>query len=97
MQFKEFILTEKYDSHIGPKFETLKQHRTTLTPEERQEVMDAKAVWHMGPSGKASPAVWKSVVRGKTWYVTNTHRAYNVTPTLKGTIRRFHEFIKGTS
>jgi len=59
--------------------------------------MQRKAVWHHGPKGSETPAVWKSVVNGKTWYVTNTHRAYNVTGTLKGTIKRFHEFIRSTA
>jgi len=81
----------------GPKWETLKKNKVKLTPEERKQVMDAKAVWHHGPNGEATPAVGKAVVDGKTWYETHTHRAYNVRPTLKGAISRYHKFIKGTA
>ena len=80
-----------------PSFEKLKAGKVSLTKDEREEVMKSKAVWHNGPGGKPSPAVWKSVVSGKTWYVTHTHRAYNVTSTLKGTIKRYHDFIKETA
>jgi hypothetical protein len=80
-------------------FKTLKKNKKPLTPEERKTVMDEKAVWHHGNNGGASPAVWKSVCpkTGKTTFITNTHRAYNTAPTLKGAISRFHTFIKGTA
>ena len=78
-------------------FAILKENKTPLTPEERDEVMKAKAVWHLGPNGEESPAVWKSVLNGKTTYVTNTHRAFNTAPTLKGGIERYHKFIKDTA
>lgn len=90
-------LTEAYDGRKGPKFKALKKGKVPLDPEERKLCMDRKAVWHHGPGGAETAAVWKSVIGGKTWYVTNTHRAMNVTPTLKGTIRQFHDFIKGTA
>jgi hypothetical protein len=96
-----FAFAEGYDGRSGPRYPALKKGKCRLDPEERQLCLDREAVWHfnMGPGGvrKPSPAVWKSKVNGKTWYVTNTHRAYNVTPTLKGTIKRFHDFIKGTA
>jgi hypothetical protein len=78
-------------------FQVLKENKKPLTPEERDEVLKAKAVWH--PSNHDGPvsAVWKSVNNGKTTYVTHTHRAYNTAPTLKGAIDRFHKFIKGTA
>ncbi len=63
----------------------------------RLEVMKSKAVWHHGPKGEETPAVWKSIVKGETYFITNTHRAYNITRTLKGTIDRYHKFIKGTA
>lgn len=84
----------------GNEFKTLKKHEQPLTPEERKEVMDKKAVWHFSHhNGNPSSAVWKSVdpKTGKTTYVTHTHRAYNTAPTLKGAIGRFHKFIKSTA
>lgn len=89
--------SDEYDGRKGPKFETLKENRVNLSDEERAKIMEAKAVWHHGPNGEATPAVWKSIVRGETWFVTNTHRAYNVTKTVEGTIRRFHRFIRSTA
>lgn len=85
-----------YDGRSGPKWKALKKGRVKLTPEERKKVMDAKAVWHFN-GGAPSPAVGKSVVDGKTWYETHTHRAVNVRPTLAGAISRYHKFIKSTA
>jgi len=82
-------------------FEVLKKNKIPLEQEERDEVMRRKAVWHNHPNPKYNPvpAVWKSKNpnTGKVTYVTNTHRAYNTAPTLKGAIRRYHVFIKGTA
>ena len=80
----------------SPKMETLKKNKKPLTDEERKLVMDGGAVWHHGTNGEETPAVWKSVVDDKTWYVCNTHRAYQCKPTLKGAIKAF-EFIETTS
>ena len=79
-------------------FKKLEKNKVDLTPEERKIVMDKKAVWHFN-GGNPSPAVWKSVdpKTKKITYVTNTHRAYNTAPTLKGAIGRYHSFIKGTA
>lgn len=81
------------------KFEKLEDNKIPLTDEERKKVMDADAVWHFSHLNKPSPAVWKSKDKktGKITYVTNTHRAYQDRPTLKGAISIFHSFIKGTS
>lgn len=95
IELKKFAAA--YVGGKGPNFKALKAGKVNLTPEEREEVMSRKAVWHHAPKGGESSAVWKSIVNGKTWYVTHTHRAYNLTKTLKGTIGRFHDFIKGTS
>jgi hypothetical protein len=81
----------------GPTMKTLKANKVKLTDEERKQVMDAKAVWHHGPSGEETPAVWKAQVGDQTWYVTNTHRAYNTAKSLKGAISRYHKFIKTTA
>jgi hypothetical protein len=94
MLITELFLIEKKSS-----FEVLKTNKKPLTPEEREEVMKSGAVWHRGSDdGAASPAVWKSEnSKGKKTYVTNTHRAFNTAPTLRGAIGRFHKFIKGTA
>src|SRR5208337_1415099 len=40
----------------SPEIATLKKNQTKLDPEEREQVMKAGAVWHMGKVGAASPA-----------------------------------------
>lgn len=81
----------------SPKMDTLKKNKVPLTDEERDLVMERKAVWHHGKEGAPSPAVWKSKVKDQTWYVTNTHRAFQAKKTLKSAIKIFHDFIKGTA
>lgn len=90
--FKQFLIE-------ASEMEKLKKNKKPLTDEERKLCMDRKAVWHHGPNGEETPAVWKSVCpdSGKTTYVTNTHRAYNTASTMKGAIKRYHDFIKGTA
>lgn len=80
-------------------YKKLEKNKVPLTKEERLIVMKRGAVWHHGPGGKPSPAVWKSVDKktGKTTYITATHRAYNTADTVKGAINRYHKFIKGTA
>ena len=92
----KIIKTKKYAASKGPKMETLKKNRSVLTDEERKEIMDGGAIWHHGPNGKETPAVWKSIVDGKTWYVCNTHRAYQCKSTLKGAINAY-DFIETTA
>jgi len=78
--------------------EVLKENRTPLTDEERSICLKEKAVWHHGPNGEESPAVWRSKnSSGEVTYVTNTHRAYQTDSTLKGCIKKFHDFIKDTA
>lgn len=87
------------------RFERLKKNQVDLTPEERAEVYRRKAVWHryMGTGTnrkhRVESAVWKSVNArtGEATYVTNTHRAYQTAPTLKGAIGWYHRFIKSTA
>jgi len=88
--------TESISEAKSPKMKALKDNRVELDDAERKEVMRRGAVWHHGKDGKPTPAVWKSEVRGKTYYVCNTHRAAAVKPTLKGAIRAF-DFIETTS
>ena len=91
MRFSKFLVE-------ASKFEQLKKNKKPLTDEERDLCMKRKATWHHGPNGKASPAVWKSIdKKGKCTYITNTHRAYNTATTMKGAIKRYHDFIKGTA
>ena len=88
----EQMITEKVSE-----FQKLKNAQVPLTPEERRACMDQKAVWHFNKKGP-SPAVWKAPdASGKMWYITNTHRAWQKRPTLKGAIHVFHNFIKGTA
>ena len=77
----------------------LEKNKVPLTDEERVLVMEREAIWNHGPNGEATPAVWKSVDKktGDTTYITNTHRAWNKAPTLKGAINRYHRFIKSTA
>jgi len=78
-------------------FERLKDNKVKLTPEERKEVMDKKAVWHFN-GGSPSPAVWKSKkADGSFVYICNTHRAWQQRNTLQAAISIFHKFIKGTA
>lgn len=103
-KFKEYCTIfcsdkNKINESKKSEIERLKDNKIPLTDEERKIVMDADAVWHFSPSNKPSPAVWKSKnpKTEKITYVTNTHRAYNTAPTLKGAISKFHDFIKGTA
>jgi len=89
--------SEKKASKSNPPFETLKKNKKKLTDEERDKVMKAKAVWHHGPNGEATPAVWKSDVKGDIWYVTNTHRAFQARKSLEAAINIYHDFIKSTA
>jgi len=91
----KIIKTKRYASN-GPKMETLKKNKKPLTEEERKEVMDKGAVWHHGPNGEETPAIWKAEINGKTWFVCNTHRAYQCKPTLKGAINAY-DFIETTA
>ncbi len=77
-------------------FEVLKKNKVALTDDERKIVMDNHATW--GQDDEIA-AVWKSInpKTKEVTYVTNTHRAYNTAPTLKGAISRYHKFIKGTA
>lgn len=95
MAFAEAVLQAVLNE--SPEISTLKKHQQSLTPEERAEVMKAKATWNMGKDGAASPAVKKAVVDGKTWYWCNTHRCGQVKSTLKGAIHAFHSGVKQSS
>lgn len=94
------VLNEKKKSA----FEVLKDNKVPLTPEERKECIDKKAVWHFhhgtvkNRKTNTTPAIWKSKKKdGSFVYVAATHRAYQVRDTLKGAISIFHSFIKGTA
>ena len=83
-------------SSRAPKLKVLKDNRTDLTDMERRKVMSRGAVWHPGNKDRPIPAVWKSVVNGRTWYVCNTHRAYQAKRSIAAAINAF-KFIKTTA
>lgn len=79
-------------------FDKLKKNKKPLSDEERKLCMDRECVWHHGPNGEATPAVWKSVDEdGKTTYITNTHRVYQTASTIKGAISKYHNVVKQTA
>jgi len=96
LAFNDELTKLGYDMKGHPNYKDFKKNKVKLTPEERAQVMKAKAVWHFN-GGSPSPAVGKAVINGKTWYETHTHRAINYAPSVKGAISRFHKFIKSTS
>lgn len=78
-------------------FNKLKKCKVPLTPEERAEVMKAKAVW-CGPNGEETPAIQVAKFPdGSRKYWCGTHRAWSGScNTLKQAIKKF-EFIKTTA
>jgi hypothetical protein len=89
--FSKF-LTEAY------KFAALQANKKPLSENERQKVLAAKATFNRGKNGQPSSAIWKSQdSQGNTVYVANTHRAFAVSKTLEGAIRKFHSEIKDTA
>ena len=64
----------------SPELKTLKAARRSLSPEEKADAGDAP--------------VWKAAVNGTTWYVVNTHRAYQAKPTVKGAAHAWHHGIE---
>ena len=79
-------------------FKILKKNKQTLSDEERDQAINAGAVWHHGPNGEETCAIWKSKrANGKVVYICNTHRCYQTAPTLKGAVRKFHDVVKGTA
>lgn len=72
----------------SPELKTLKKNKID---EEREQAMKAGCVWHY--AGRVC-AIWKSIVNGKTWYGSNTHRCYQCHPTLKAAINSFHKVVE---
>lgn len=96
--YKKNIVRESLNEAKKSEFQKLKDNKVPLTDEERAKVMKADAVWHHGPNGEATPAVWKSKDnKGNITYVTHTHRAYNTAKSLQACINKYHNFIKGTA
>ncbi len=75
----------------APTFAELRRGRLTLEPAERARVEAAGATWNDGKL-----AVWRSQVGRKTYYVTNTHRAFAVAQDLDGALAKFHGVIVHT-
>ena len=81
----------------APNYTTLEKNKTLLDGDERQKAMDAGAVWHNGPKGKETCAIWKGKdSKGQIWYVCNTHRCYKTAKTLAGAIKNF-DYVKTTA
>jgi 2'-5' RNA ligase len=80
-------------------FAVLKDNKERLDGAEREQAMAAGCCWHFGHhQGKPSCAIYRSKdSRGKTWFCSNTHRAYDKSPTLAQAIKRFHSFVKPSS
>lgn len=70
----------------------LKENKVNLTKEERAKVKKLKAEWSDGRS-----AIFKSLIKGKTYFVVSTHRAYTYSPKLEEACKKFHDFIKDTA
>ena len=77
-------------------FKQLQSHKVPLSSKERSQVMQAKAVWHHGPNGEPTPAVWKSLnpKTGKINYISNTHRCYQSKTTLPAAIAAYHKVVE---
>lgn len=76
----------------GFTYKKLNDNKVNLTKEEREKVKKLKAEW----SDERS-AIFKSVINGKPYYVTHTHRAFQYSPKLEEACKMFHDFIKDTA
>jgi hypothetical protein len=65
----------------SPTIETLKKHRQSLTPEEKDAFANA--------GNDRSATAMKAVLDGKTWYAVYTHRAGQVFSTLKAAVAAY--------
>lgn len=77
-------------------FKKLRKNQVPLTDEERKLVMDRGAVWHGGPNGEETAAVWKAKYKNGFKYICNTHRAAAIKDSLKAAINSYR-FIKTTA
>lgn len=78
----------------SPTLKTLQKNKVDLEPDERKQIMKAKAVWPFGKKGADSPAVHKAVVKGKPWYWSSTHRLYHVDSTVAAAIKNFFKIVE---
>lgn len=90
--FQQFFIERKSE------FAILKGNRASLEGEEKEKAMKSGCVWHFGPGGTESCAIYKSKdTSGKVWYVSNTHRMYAKSKTLDQAIEKWHKEIKPSS
>lgn len=64
----------------SPELKTLKANTRNLSDDEREAAGEA--------------AIRKSVVNGKTWYWSATHRCYQVRPTLKAAVNAYWKIVE---
>ena len=64
----------------SPRFKTLKAKRQSLSAEEKAKAGDAP--------------IWKAVVDGTTWYVSNTHRAFSAVKSIPAAVREYRDVVE---
>jgi hypothetical protein len=79
-RFAEALCLAENVLNESPELKTLKAQRRSLSPEEREQADGCP--------------IWKAAVNGKTWYVCNTHRAYQARPTIKGAVHAWRNGVE---
>lgn len=85
-------IIEKLLVESGPEIRTLKDAKKQLEGAEKAAALEAGCVWHF--TDKPTCAIYKSEIRGVTWYWSTTHRCYQADRTLKAAIKAWHEVVE---